>query len=131
MDWLHHIFQKSPEIALFLSLAAGYFIGQINFGKFQVIVVPLLRSLKGVHEYVPNYGWSVTSRATRPPPRRSSSSTGWSRLDPLRAGRPAVTIDGLRPRILTPAALAGQLNHTARSGVVMGGVSGMTRMSST
>ncbi|MFM0649424.1 aspartate-alanine antiporter [Paraburkholderia bryophila] len=36
MDWLHHIFQKSPEIALFLSLAAGYFIGQINFGKFQL-----------------------------------------------------------------------------------------------
>src|SRR5580698_5931436 len=36
MDWLHHIFQKSPEIALFLALAAGYFIGQINFGKFQL-----------------------------------------------------------------------------------------------
>lgn len=36
MDWLHHIFQKSPEIALFLSLAVGYFIGQINFGKFQL-----------------------------------------------------------------------------------------------
>lgn len=36
MEWLHHVFQKSPEIALFLSLAAGYFIGQINFGKFQL-----------------------------------------------------------------------------------------------
>jgi len=36
MDWLHHVFQKSPEMALFLSLAAGYFIGQINFGKFQL-----------------------------------------------------------------------------------------------
>ncbi|CAG4886258.1 aspartate-alanine antiporter [Paraburkholderia saeva] len=36
MDWLHHIFQKSPEIALFLSLAAGYLIGQIKFGKFQL-----------------------------------------------------------------------------------------------
>lgn len=36
MEWLHQIFQKSPEIALFLSLAAGYFIGQINFGKFQL-----------------------------------------------------------------------------------------------
>src|SRR5204863_7123306 len=31
----------------------------INWGKFQVIVVPLLRSLKGVHEFVPNYGWSI------------------------------------------------------------------------
>ncbi|SAL15277.1 Aspartate/alanine antiporter [Caballeronia peredens] len=36
MDWLHTIFQKSPESALFLSLAAGYLIGQINFGKFQL-----------------------------------------------------------------------------------------------
>ena len=36
MDWLHHVFQKSPEIALFLSLAVGYFIGQIKFGKFQL-----------------------------------------------------------------------------------------------
>jgi putative transport protein len=36
MDWVHQVFHKSPEIALFLSLAAGYFIGQINFGKFQL-----------------------------------------------------------------------------------------------
>ena len=36
MDWLHDIFHKSPEIALFLSLAIGYLIGQINFGKFQL-----------------------------------------------------------------------------------------------
>lgn len=36
MNWIHDILQKSPNIALFLSLAAGYFIGQINFGKFQL-----------------------------------------------------------------------------------------------
>ena len=36
MDWIHGIFHKSPEIALFLSLAVGYFIGQIKFGKFQL-----------------------------------------------------------------------------------------------
>ncbi|SAL10729.1 Aspartate/alanine antiporter [Caballeronia udeis] len=36
MDWIHQILTKSPEIALFLSLAVGYFIGQINFGKFQL-----------------------------------------------------------------------------------------------
>ncbi|WP_250533216.1 aspartate-alanine antiporter [Caballeronia sp. AZ10_KS36] len=36
MDWLHAIFAKSPETALFLSLAAGYLIGQLNFGKFQL-----------------------------------------------------------------------------------------------
>ncbi|WP_027795736.1 aspartate-alanine antiporter [Paraburkholderia acidipaludis] len=36
MEWLHDIFHKSPEIALFLSLAVGYWVGQINFGKFQL-----------------------------------------------------------------------------------------------
>ncbi|WP_144156128.1 aspartate-alanine antiporter [Paraburkholderia sp. BCC1885] len=36
MDWLHNVFHKSPEIALFLSLAVGYYVGQINFGKFQL-----------------------------------------------------------------------------------------------
>lgn len=36
MDWLHQVFQKSPEVALFASLALGYLIGQINFGKFQL-----------------------------------------------------------------------------------------------
>jgi len=33
MDWLHTIFQKSPESALFLSLAIGYAIGKITFGS--------------------------------------------------------------------------------------------------
>ncbi|WP_158901291.1 aspartate-alanine antiporter [Burkholderia sp. L27(2015)] len=36
MDWIHEVFHKSPEVALFLSLAIGYLIGQINFGKFQL-----------------------------------------------------------------------------------------------
>ncbi|HUK32758.1 MAG TPA: membrane protein insertase YidC, partial [Vicinamibacterales bacterium] len=31
----------------------------INFGMFAVIVVPLLRSLKWIHGYVPNYGWDI------------------------------------------------------------------------
>ena len=31
----------------------------INFGMFAVIVVPLLRSLKWLHGYVPNYGWDI------------------------------------------------------------------------
>src|SRR5438094_9371034 len=31
----------------------------INFGMFAVIVVPLLRSLKWVHGYIRNYGWSI------------------------------------------------------------------------
>jgi len=36
MDFVHEIFKKSPEIALFLSLALGYLIGKIQFGKFQL-----------------------------------------------------------------------------------------------
>lgn len=35
MAWLHDIFHKSPEAALFLSLALGYAFGKIKFGKFQ------------------------------------------------------------------------------------------------
>lgn len=36
MEWLHELFKRSPEIALFLSLAIGYYIGKIKFGKFQL-----------------------------------------------------------------------------------------------
>ena len=36
MNWLHEIFRQSPEIALFLSLAGGYAIGKIQFGRFQL-----------------------------------------------------------------------------------------------
>lgn len=36
MEWLHELFKKSPEMALFLSLAVGYWIGKIKFGKFQL-----------------------------------------------------------------------------------------------
>ncbi|MEJ8855056.1 aspartate-alanine antiporter [Variovorax robiniae] len=36
MDWLHDIFKRSPEIAVFLSLAIGYGIGQVKLGKFQL-----------------------------------------------------------------------------------------------
>ena len=40
MDWfithLRALFDAAPEIALFLSLALGYRIGKINFGKFQL-----------------------------------------------------------------------------------------------
>lgn len=36
MNWIRHLFQESPEIAFFASLAIGYYIGQIKFGKFQL-----------------------------------------------------------------------------------------------
>lgn len=35
-DPLHRLFGAAPEIALFLSLCLGYFIGKIRFGKFQL-----------------------------------------------------------------------------------------------
>jgi aspartate-alanine antiporter len=36
MSFLQSIFHQSPEIALFLSLAGGYWIGKFQFGKFQL-----------------------------------------------------------------------------------------------
>lgn len=36
MTWLHEIFTRSPEAALFLTLALGYAIGKIKFGRFQL-----------------------------------------------------------------------------------------------
>lgn len=54
MHWVHEVFQQSPEIALFLSLAGGYAIGKIQFGKFQLggvagsLLVAVLLSQFGV-----------------------------------------------------------------------------------
>ncbi|WP_158894705.1 MULTISPECIES: aspartate-alanine antiporter [unclassified Pseudomonas] len=36
MDYLHLVLNQSPELALFLSLAIGYWVGGIQFGKFQL-----------------------------------------------------------------------------------------------
>lgn len=36
MEYLHQILNQAPELALFLSLAIGYWIGSIQFGKFQL-----------------------------------------------------------------------------------------------
>ncbi len=54
MEWLHQLFARSPEIALFLSLAVGYYVGKIQFGKFQLggvagsLLVAVLVSQVGV-----------------------------------------------------------------------------------
>ena len=37
----------------------GYLVKAIDFGMFDLIVVPLLRALKGINGYVGNYGWSL------------------------------------------------------------------------
>ncbi|WP_423187224.1 aspartate-alanine antiporter [Alishewanella sp. d11] len=55
MDLLNGIFTQSPEIAIFLSLAGGYWLGKIQFGKFQLggvagsLLVAVLISQFGVH----------------------------------------------------------------------------------
>lgn len=35
-NFIHYVFSHVPEIALFLSLALGYYVGKIAFGKFQL-----------------------------------------------------------------------------------------------
>ncbi len=54
MNWLHEIFRLSPELALFLSLAMGTWIGQFKLGAFQLggvagaLLVSVLISQVGV-----------------------------------------------------------------------------------
>ena len=55
MSFLADIFRQSPEIALFISLAAGYWVGKFQFGKFQLggvagsLLAAVLVSQVGVH----------------------------------------------------------------------------------
>ena len=54
LQWLQDGLRHSPEILIFLSLAIGYWIGQIHLGKFQLggvagsLLVAVLLSLLGV-----------------------------------------------------------------------------------
>ncbi len=53
--FIQDLFKSMPELALFLSLALGYFVGKINFGKFQLggvagsLLMAVLVSQFGVH----------------------------------------------------------------------------------
>jgi aspartate-alanine antiporter len=55
MQWLQSVFEQAPERALFLSLAGGYALGKIHFGKFQLggvagsLLVAVVISQVGVH----------------------------------------------------------------------------------
>lgn len=55
MSFIASLFQQSPEIALFLALAGGYWIGKFQFGKFQLggvagsLLVAVLISQFGVN----------------------------------------------------------------------------------
>jgi YidC/Oxa1 family membrane protein insertase len=37
------------------------YVKAINFGMFSILVVPLLRSLNWIHQYVGNYGWAIVA----------------------------------------------------------------------
>jgi putative transport protein len=55
MTFIADIFKQSPEIALFLALAVGYWIGKFQFGKFQLggvagsLLAAVVLSQVGVH----------------------------------------------------------------------------------
>lgn len=55
MTFIADIFKQSPEIALFLALAFGYWIGKFQFGKFQLggvagsLLAAVVLSQVGVH----------------------------------------------------------------------------------
>jgi putative transport protein len=36
MDWIVKTLQQYPELAIFLTLALGYWIGSFKFGKFNL-----------------------------------------------------------------------------------------------
>lgn len=36
MEWIEHLFRQHPELAIFLTLAVGFWIGQLKFGKFSL-----------------------------------------------------------------------------------------------
>jgi YidC/Oxa1 family membrane protein insertase len=42
-----------------LQAVDGRLVRVINFGIFDFLAVPLLRALKWIHGYVPNYGWAI------------------------------------------------------------------------
>src|SRR5262249_50955557 len=52
-------FFVGPKDIDVLSKIAPDMKNAINFGMFDIIVVPLLRSLKGVNAFIGNYGWSI------------------------------------------------------------------------
>jgi YidC/Oxa1 family membrane protein insertase len=52
-------FFAGPKDFDVLAAIGGDVVKAIDFGMFAVLVVPLLRSLKWVHSYAGNYGWSI------------------------------------------------------------------------
>jgi len=43
MQWIVQTLKEHPEIAIFLTLAVGYFIGSFKFGKFSLGAVVEIR----------------------------------------------------------------------------------------
>ena len=52
-------FYIGPKVFEKLSAAEPFLVKSIQFGWFEIIVVPLLTALKWINKYLGNYGWSI------------------------------------------------------------------------
>jgi YidC/Oxa1 family membrane protein insertase len=52
-------FYVGPKDFGILKAIGPEYVKAINFGMFDLLVVPLLRSLNWIHQYVGNYGWAI------------------------------------------------------------------------
>src|SRR5207248_1006934 len=54
-------FYIGPKDVETLAAIDRNYVKAINFGMFSILVVPLLRSLNWIHQYVGNYGWAIVA----------------------------------------------------------------------
>src|SRR4051812_2349211 len=54
-------FYAGPKDLRTLSAIGPEYVKAINFGMFDLLVVPLLLSLNWIHQYVGNYGWAIVA----------------------------------------------------------------------
>jgi len=54
-------FYAGPKDLRTLSSIGPEYVKAINFGMFDLLVVPLLLSLNWIHQYVGNYGWAIVA----------------------------------------------------------------------
>jgi YidC/Oxa1 family membrane protein insertase len=52
-------FYVGPKDFGTLAAIGPAYVKAINFGMFELLVVPLLKSLNWIHQYVGNYGWAI------------------------------------------------------------------------
>ena len=55
----YQIYLGPKEQSNLEAVKAGNLSGVINYGWFSVLVIPLLASLRWIHQYIPNYGLAI------------------------------------------------------------------------